>query len=61
MTLCCELSRADASVCWAKEGVRLEAGGSLVLEERVPIAGCSSLLPKLSTLENTPVTLPMTQ
>ncbi|NXO81206.1 OBSL1 protein, partial [Sitta europaea] len=31
--LCCELSRADASVCWAKEGVRLEAGGSLVLEE----------------------------
>ncbi|NXC53201.1 OBSL1 protein, partial [Aleadryas rufinucha] len=33
VTLCCELSRADASVCWAKEGARLEAGGSLVLEE----------------------------
>ncbi|XP_062353995.1 obscurin-like protein 1 [Cinclus cinclus] len=33
VTLCCELSRADAPVCWAKEGVRLEAGGSLVLEE----------------------------
>ncbi|NWW63518.1 OBSL1 protein, partial [Ifrita kowaldi] len=33
VTLCCELSRADALVCWAKEGVRLEAGGSLVLEE----------------------------
>ncbi|XP_063256754.1 obscurin-like protein 1 [Prinia subflava] len=33
VTLCCELSCADASVCWAKEGVRLEAGGSLVLEE----------------------------
>ncbi|NWW32464.1 OBSL1 protein, partial [Panurus biarmicus] len=31
--LCCELSRADAPVCWAKDGVRLEAGGSLVLEE----------------------------
>ncbi|XP_074001811.1 obscurin-like protein 1 [Numenius arquata] len=33
VTLGCELSRADASVCWAKEGIRLEAGGSLVLEE----------------------------
>ncbi|NXC10450.1 OBSL1 protein, partial [Orthonyx spaldingii] len=33
VALCCELSRADAPVCWAKEGVRLEAGGSLVLEE----------------------------
>ncbi|NXY64610.1 OBSL1 protein, partial [Callaeas wilsoni] len=33
VTLCCELSRADAPVCWTKEGVRLEAGGSLVLEE----------------------------
>uniref|UniRef100_A0A8C9NL01 Obscurin like cytoskeletal adaptor 1 n=1 Tax=Serinus canaria TaxID=9135 RepID=A0A8C9NL01_SERCA len=33
VTLCCELSRADTPVCWAKEGVRLEAGGSLVLEE----------------------------
>ncbi|XP_068543742.1 obscurin-like protein 1 isoform X6 [Anas acuta] len=31
--LACELSRADAAVHWAKEGVRLEAGGSLVLEE----------------------------
>lgn len=33
MTLACELSRVDAPVRWAKEGVRLEAGGSLVLEE----------------------------
>ncbi|XP_059708905.1 obscurin-like protein 1 isoform X1 [Haemorhous mexicanus] len=33
VTLCCELSRADTPVCWAKEGVRLEAGGGLVLEE----------------------------
>ncbi|XP_075612981.1 obscurin-like protein 1 isoform X4 [Balearica regulorum gibbericeps] len=33
VTLGCELSRADALVHWAKEGVRLEAGGSLVLEE----------------------------
>ncbi|NXT90810.1 OBSL1 protein, partial [Anhinga rufa] len=29
----CELSCADAPVCWAKDGIRLEAGGSLVLEE----------------------------
>ncbi|XP_074766239.1 obscurin-like protein 1 isoform X2 [Athene noctua] len=29
----CELSHADAPVFWAKEGTRLEAGGSLVLEE----------------------------
>ncbi|NXD63698.1 OBSL1 protein, partial [Eolophus roseicapillus] len=33
VTLGCELSRADAHVHWAKEGIRLEAGGSLVLEE----------------------------
>ncbi|XP_053926456.1 obscurin-like protein 1 isoform X3 [Cuculus canorus] len=33
VTLSCELSRTDAPVHWAKEGVRLEAGGSLVLEE----------------------------
>ncbi|NWU76147.1 OBSL1 protein, partial [Onychorhynchus coronatus] len=33
VTLCCELSRADAPVFWAKEDIRLEAGGSLVLEE----------------------------
>ncbi|NXJ01587.1 OBSL1 protein, partial [Psophia crepitans] len=33
VTLGCELSRVDAPVHWAKEGVRLEAGGSLVLEE----------------------------
>ncbi|PKU48394.1 obscurin-like protein 1 [Limosa lapponica baueri] len=33
VTLGCELSRADAPVCWVKEGIRLEAGGSLVLEE----------------------------
>uniref|UniRef100_A0A8D0ESC4 Obscurin like cytoskeletal adaptor 1 n=1 Tax=Strix occidentalis caurina TaxID=311401 RepID=A0A8D0ESC4_STROC len=33
LTLDCELSRADALVFWAKEGIRLEAGGSLVLEE----------------------------
>ncbi|NXO55555.1 OBSL1 protein, partial [Aramus guarauna] len=33
VTLGCELSRTDAPVRWAKEGVRLEAGGSLVLEE----------------------------
>ncbi|NXK45000.1 OBSL1 protein, partial [Chauna torquata] len=33
VTLACELSRVDAPVRWAKEGVRLEAGGSLVLEE----------------------------
>ncbi|NXG03009.1 OBSL1 protein, partial [Sakesphorus luctuosus] len=33
VTLCCELSRADAPVHWAKAGIRLEAGGSLVLEE----------------------------
>ncbi|NXA32845.1 OBSL1 protein, partial [Eudromia elegans] len=33
VTLACELSRADARVRWAKEGVQLEAGGSLVLEE----------------------------
>ncbi|XP_021255510.1 obscurin-like protein 1 [Numida meleagris] len=33
VTLSCELSRADATVCWAREGVRLEAGGSWVLEE----------------------------
>ncbi|XP_065493477.1 obscurin-like protein 1 isoform X3 [Caloenas nicobarica] len=33
VTLDCELSHADAPVCWSKAGVRLEAGGSLVLEE----------------------------
>ncbi|NWX98094.1 OBSL1 protein, partial [Nothoprocta ornata] len=33
VTLACELSRADAPVRWAREGVTLEAGGSLVLEE----------------------------
>ncbi|NXF31941.1 OBSL1 protein, partial [Nyctibius bracteatus] len=33
VTLGCELSRADVPVCWTKEGIRLEAGGSLVLEE----------------------------
>ncbi|NXG61417.1 OBSL1 protein, partial [Hemiprocne comata] len=33
VTLGCELSRADAPVHWVKEGIRLEAGGSLVLEE----------------------------
>ncbi|XP_065607381.1 LOW QUALITY PROTEIN: obscurin-like protein 1 [Cyrtonyx montezumae] len=33
VTLSCELSRADVPVCWAREGVRLEAGGSWVLEE----------------------------
>ncbi|NXW40578.1 OBSL1 protein, partial [Nyctiprogne leucopyga] len=33
VTLDCELSRADAPMSWAKDGVRLEAGGSLVLEE----------------------------
>ncbi|NXX18941.1 OBSL1 protein, partial [Podargus strigoides] len=31
--LVCELSHTDAPVHWTKEGVRLEAGGSLVLEE----------------------------
>ncbi|NXU26644.1 OBSL1 protein, partial [Thalassarche chlororhynchos] len=46
VTLGCELSRADAPVRWAKEGIRLEAGGSLVLEEEgahrrllIPAAG----------------------
>jgi len=33
VTLSCELCRPDAPVCWAREGVRLEAGGSWVLEE----------------------------
>ncbi|KFU88511.1 Obscurin-like 1, partial [Chaetura pelagica] len=33
VTLGCELSRVDAPVHWTKEGIRLEAGGSLVLEE----------------------------
>ncbi|XP_064925675.1 obscurin-like protein 1 isoform X2 [Columba livia] len=33
VTLDCELSHVDAPVCWSKAGVRLEAGGSLVLEE----------------------------
>ncbi|NXN08405.1 OBSL1 protein, partial [Indicator maculatus] len=33
LMLGCELSRTDAPVHWAKEGIRLEAGGSLVLEE----------------------------
>ncbi|XP_055669080.1 obscurin-like protein 1 [Falco peregrinus] len=33
VTLSCELSRADAPVHWTKEGIRLEAGGTLVLEE----------------------------
>ncbi|XP_072197962.1 obscurin-like protein 1 [Excalfactoria chinensis] len=31
--LSCELSRPDAPVCWSREGARLEAGGSWVLEE----------------------------
>ncbi|NWR55535.1 OBSL1 protein, partial [Bucorvus abyssinicus] len=33
VVLGCELSRTDAPVHWAKEGIRLEAGGNLVLEE----------------------------
>ncbi|KAJ7405278.1 hypothetical protein WISP_141124 [Willisornis vidua] len=41
VTLCCELSRADAPVHWAKAGIRLEAGGSLVLEEE---GACRRLL-----------------
>ncbi|NXH19071.1 OBSL1 protein, partial [Bucco capensis] len=36
VTLACELSRTDAPVHWTKDGVRLEAGGSLVLEEEGP-------------------------
>ncbi|NXI43341.1 OBSL1 protein, partial [Galbula dea] len=33
VALGCELSRPDAPVHWTKDGIRLEAGGSLVLEE----------------------------
>ncbi|NXJ73980.1 OBSL1 protein, partial [Trogon melanurus] len=33
VTLDCELSHVGAPVCWAKDGVQLDAGGSLVMEE----------------------------
>lgn len=46
VTLACELSRGNMPVQWVKDGTRLEAGGSLILEEEgahrrlvIPAAG----------------------
>ncbi|XP_065416481.1 obscurin-like protein 1 isoform X1 [Chrysemys picta bellii] len=46
VTLACELSRGNVPVQWVKDGTRLEAGGSLILEEEgahrrlvIPAAG----------------------